>query len=123
MGAGVFIAFQMVFPELSFGIEWTTFGRLRPIHTSGVIFAFGGNVLLGASFLCPSKNMPSNNLFIKNCELYFFSFQIFLLLAVSGYVMGITQGKEYAEPEWYADILLTVIWLLYFICIFNDFKK
>ncbi len=49
MGAGVFIAFQMVFPELSFGIEWTTFGRLRPIHTSGVIFAFGVSAKISAS--------------------------------------------------------------------------
>ncbi len=113
MGAGVFIAFQMVFPELSFGIEWTTFGRLRPIHTSGVIFAFGGNVLLGASFYVLQRTCQVIIYSSKIVSFIFYSFQIFLLLAVSGYVMGITQGKEYAEPEWYADILLTVIWLLY----------
>ncbi len=113
MGAGVFIAFQMVFPELSFGIEWTTFGRLRPIHTSGVIFAFGGNVLLGASFYVLQRTCQVRIYSSKIVSFIFYSFQIFLLLAVSGYVMGITQGKEYAEPEWYADILLTVIWLLY----------
>ncbi|MSO14173.1 cytochrome-c oxidase, cbb3-type subunit I [Rickettsiales endosymbiont of Trichoplax sp. H2] len=113
MGAGVFIAFQMVFPELSFGIEWTTFGRLRPIHTSGVIFAFGGNVLLGASFYVLQRTCQVRIYSSKIVSFIFYSFQIFLLLAVSGYVMGITQGKEYAEPEWYADILLTVTWLLY----------
>lgn len=113
MGAGVFIAFQMVFPELNFGVEWTTFGRLRPVHTSGVIFAFGGNVLLGTSFYILQRTCQVRIYSSKIVSIIFYSFQIFLLLAASGYVMGITQGKEYAEPEWYADILLTVIWLLY----------
>lgn len=113
MGAGVFIAFQMVFPELNFGIEWTTFGRLRPIHTSGVVFAFGGNVLLGTSFYILQRTCQVRIYSSKIVSFIFYSFQIFLLLAASGYVMGITQGKEYAEPEWYADILLTVTWLLY----------
>jgi cytochrome c oxidase cbb3-type subunit 1 len=113
MGAGVFIAFQMVFPELNFGIEWTTFGRLRPVHTSGVIFAFGGNVLLGTSFYVLQRTCQVRIYSSKIVSFIFYSFQIFLLLAASGYVMGITQGKEYAEPEWYADILLKVIWLLY----------
>ena len=113
MGAGVFIAFQMVFPELNFGVEWTTFGRLRPVHTSGVIFAFGGNVLLGTSFYILQRTCQVRIYSSKIVNFIFYSFQIFLLLAASGYVMGITQGKEYAEPEWYADILLTVIWLLY----------
>ena len=113
MGAGVFIAFQMVFPELNFGVEWTTFGRLRPVHTSGVIFAFGGNVLLGTSFYILQRTCQVRIYSSKIVSFIFYSFQIFLLLAASGYVMGITQGKEYAEPEWYTDILLTVIWLLY----------
>ncbi|WHA05233.1 cytochrome-c oxidase, cbb3-type subunit I [Candidatus Bandiella numerosa] len=113
MGMGVFIAFQMVFPDLNFGIEWTTFGRLRPVHTSGVIFAFGGNVLFATSFYIVQRTCQSSVYSPKIVSFIFYSFQLFILLAASGYVMGITQGKEYAEPEWYADVLLTVTWLLY----------
>jgi len=113
MGMGVFIAFQMVFPDLNFGTEWTTFGRLRPVHTSGVIFAFGGNVLFATSFYVVQRTCQARIYSPKIVSFIFYSFQLFILLAASGYVMGITQGKEYAEPEWYADVLLTVTWLLY----------
>ena len=113
MGMGVFIAFQMVFPELNFGLEWTTFGRLRPVHTSGVIFAFGGNVLFATSFYIVQRTCHTRVYSSKIVSFIFYSFQLFVLLAASGYVMGITQGKEYAEPEWYADILLTITWLSY----------
>ena len=113
MGAGVFIAFQLVYPELNFGLEWTTFGRLRPVHTSGVIFAFGGNVLLATSLYIVQRTSHVRVYAPKLVTMIFYSYQLFILLAASGYVMGITQGKEYAEPEWYADILLTVIWVSY----------
>jgi cytochrome c oxidase cbb3-type subunit 1 len=113
MGAGVFIAFQLVYPELNFGLEWTTFGRLRPVHTSGVIFAFGGNVLLATSLYIVQRTSHVRVYAPKLVTMIFYAYQLFILLAASGYVMGITQGKEYAEPEWYADILLTVIWVSY----------
>ncbi|MFQ3307654.1 MAG: cytochrome c oxidase cbb3-type subunit 1 [Candidatus Midichloriaceae bacterium] len=113
MGMGVFIAFQLVFPDLNFGLEWTTFGRLRPVHTSGVIFAFGGNVLFATSFYIVQRTSSVRIYSSKIVSFIFYSYQLFLLIAASGYVFGITQGKEYAEPEWYADILLTITWLCY----------
>ncbi len=114
--AGILIAFQLVFPALNFDLEWTTFGRLRPVHTSAVVFAFGGNILIGTSFYivqrtcrAPLFGGPGLANFI------FWGYQAFIVLAASGYVLGVTQSKEYAEPEWYADLWLTVIWVLYLI--------
>ena len=79
MGMGVFIAFQMVFPDLNFGIEWTTFGRLRPVHTSGVIFAFGGNVLFATSFYIVQRTCQSSVYSPKIVSFIFYSFQLFIL--------------------------------------------
>lgn len=110
---GVLIALQLVFPNLNFDLPWTTFGRLRPLHTSAVIFAFGGNVLMMSSFFIAQKTCGA---VIKEKLLsgfVFFGYQAFIVIAALGYVMGVTQGKEYAEPEWYADILLTIVWVAY----------
>ena len=78
MGIGVFIAFQMVFPDLNFGIEWTTFGRLRPVHTSGVIFAFGGNVLFATSFYIVQRTCQTSVYSPKIVSFIFYSFQLFI---------------------------------------------
>ena len=113
---GDFIAFQLAFPVLNLDLEWTTFGRLRPVHTSAVIFAFGGNVLLGTSFYvvqrtCRAPLFGGPGL----ANVIFWGYQIFIVLAAVGYVLGITQSKEYAEPEWYVDLWLTVVWVLYLV--------
>ena len=113
MAAGVFIALQMAYPILNFDLPWTTFGRLRPVHTSGVIFAFGGNVLMATSLFVVQRTCDIKLPNLLLARFVFWGYQFFILLAVSGYIMGITQGKEYAEPEWYADILLTVVWVAY----------
>jgi cytochrome c oxidase cbb3-type subunit 1 len=113
LAAGVFIAFQLAYPFLNFDLPWTSFGRLRPLHTSGVIFAFGGNVLMASSLFIVQRTCAvrlPNPLLAK---FVFFGYQLFIVLAASGYIFGITQGKEYAEPEWYADLLLTVVWVAY----------
>ncbi len=114
--AGVYIASQLAFPSLNLGLEWTTFGRLRPVHTSAVIFAFGGNVLLGTSFYVVQRTCRQT-LFggPAFANMIFWGYQLFIVLAASGYVLGITQGKEYAEPEWYVDLLVAVVWVMYLI--------
>ena len=111
---GVLIAFQLAFPVLNLGTEWTTFGRLRPVHTSAVVFAFGGNALIGTSLYVVQRTCrttlfggPLPTLFL------FWGYQLFIVLAASGYVLGVTQGREYAEPEWHVDLLLTALWVLY----------
>jgi cytochrome c oxidase cbb3-type subunit 1 len=113
---GVVIALQLAFPALNLGLEWTTFGRLRPVHTSAAIFAFGGNVLFATSLYVVQRTSRAS-LFggPAVAEFLFWGYQLFIVLAASGYVMGITQSKEYAEPEWYTDLWLTIVWVVYLV--------
>ena len=118
--AGTFIAFQLAYPALNLGLEWTTFGRLRPLHTSAVIFAFGGNALLGTSLYvvqrtcrAPLFGGPLAATFL------FWGYQLFIVMAAVGYVLGVTQSREYAEPEWYADIWLFLVWVTYLVVFFG----
>jgi len=112
--AGDFIAWQLAFPALNLDLPWTTFGRLRPLHTSAVIFAFGGNVLLGTSLYVVQRTSRAR-LYGGDvlASFIFWGYQIFIVLAAVGYVTGITQSREYAEPEWYADLWLTLVWVVY----------
>jgi len=114
--AGDYIAWQLAFPVLNLDLEWTSFGRLRPLHTSAVIFAFGGNILLGSSFYVVQRTCRAS-LFGGNGfgSFIFWGYQLFIVLAATGYLLGITQGKEYAEPEWYVDLWLTIVWVAYLI--------
>ncbi|MEM8801407.1 MAG: cytochrome-c oxidase, cbb3-type subunit I, partial [Pseudomonadota bacterium] len=112
---GTFIAFQLAFPALNF--EWAqpfaNFGRLRPLHTSAVIFAFGGNALIATSFYIVQRTSRVR-LFGGNLAWFvFWGYQLFIVLAATGYLLGATQSKEYAEPEWYVDIWLTIVWVAY----------
>ncbi|MEO1469315.1 MAG: cbb3-type cytochrome c oxidase subunit I, partial [Pseudomonadota bacterium] len=111
--AGTYIAFQLAFPVLNLDLPWTSFGRLRPLHTSAVIFAFGGNALIATSFYIVQRTcrapLWSNDL----AWFVFWGYQLFIVLAATGYVLGGTQSKEYAEPEWYVDIWLTLVWVAY----------
>ncbi|TVR81294.1 MAG: cytochrome-c oxidase, cbb3-type subunit I [Rhodospirillales bacterium] len=113
---GVYIAFQLAYPQLNLGLEWTSFGRLRPVHTSAVIFAFGGNALIATSLYCVQRTCraslwggPAFANFL------FWGYQAFIVMAATGYVLGITQSKEYAEPEWYVDLWLTIVWVSYLV--------
>ena len=110
--AGVLIALQMAFPELNFE-PFLNFGRLRPVHTSAVIFAFGGNVLLGTSYFVVQRTCQTRLWSDKLSFFTFWGYQAFIVMAALGYVLGINQSKEYAEPEWYADLWLTVVWVAY----------
>lgn len=115
LSMGVWIALLMSFPELNSSSEWFTFGRLRPLHTSAVIFAFAGNVLFGTSFYVVQRTCQARLASNKVTDNFiFWGYQLFLVLAGSGYIMGYTQGREYAESEWYADWLLTIVWVIYF---------
>ena len=110
--AGVFIAAQMAFPQLN--IEpYLNFGRLRPLHTSAVIFAFGGNALLATSFYVVQRTCRTTLALPGTARFVFWGYQLFIVLAATGYLLGISQGKEYAEPEWYVDLWLTLVWVAY----------
>jgi cytochrome c oxidase cbb3-type subunit 1 len=112
--AGVYIALQLAYPALNLGLDWTTFGRLRPVHTSAAIFAFGGNALIGTSLYvvqrtCRARLWGGDAL----AWFVFWGYQFFIAMAALSYVMGITQSREYAEPEWYLDAWLTIVWVAY----------
>jgi cytochrome c oxidase cbb3-type subunit 1 len=111
--AGTFIAFQLAFPALNLDLPWTSFGRLRPLHTSAVIFAFGGNALIATSFYVVQRTSAVRLWGGSLGWFVFWGYQLFIVLAATGYVLGGTQSKEYAEPEWYVDIWLTIVWVAY----------
>ena len=121
--AGLFIALQLAFPVLNLGLEWTSFGRLRPLHTSAVIFAFGGSALIATSFYVVQRTCRARLAFPGLARFVFWGYQLFIVLAATGYLMGITQGKEYAEPEWYVDLWLTIVWVAYLIVFVGTIVK
>ena len=112
---GTFIAFQLAFPSWNF--DWAegyaNFGRLRPLHTSAVIFAFGGNALIATSFYVVQRTSAARLWGGNLAWFVFWGYQLFIVLAATGYLLGSTQSKEYAEPEWHVDLWLTVVWLAY----------
>ncbi len=114
--AGLFIALQLAFPELNLGLPWTSFGRLRPVHTSAAIFAFGGNALFATSLFVVQRTCRAP-LFggPALADFVFWGYQLFIVLAASGYALGVTEGREYAEPEWYLDLWLTLVWVAYLV--------
>jgi cytochrome c oxidase cbb3-type subunit 1 len=112
---GVVIALQLAWPNLFYfpDFGFLNFGRLRPLHTSAVIFAFGGNVLLATSFYVVQRTCKARLAGGAWSWFVFLGYQLFIVLAATGYLMGISQGKEYAEPEWYVDLWLTAVWVAY----------
>jgi cytochrome c oxidase cbb3-type subunit 1 len=110
---GLIIALQLAFPALNLGLPWTSFGRLRPLHTSAVIFAFGGNVLIATSFYVVQRTCRARLAGDLSPWFVVLGYNFFIVIAGTGYLLGITQGKEYAEPEWYSDLWLTVVWVTY----------
>ncbi len=122
--AGVVIALQLAYPILNLDLEWTTFGRLRPVHTSAVIFAFGGNALLGTSLHVMQRTCRASLFGGAPMGLFlFWGYQLFIVLAASGYILGVSQGREYAEPEWYVDLWLTIVWVAYLVAYVGTLMK
>ncbi|GGD15356.1 cytochrome-c oxidase, cbb3-type subunit I [Aureimonas glaciei] len=119
---GVVVAGQLAYPELN--IEpWFNFGRMRPLHTSAVIFAFCGNALLATSFYVVQRTCRARLFGGDLAWWVFWGYQLFIVMAATGYLLGITQSREYAEPEWYVDILLTVVWVAYLVVFLGTLMK
>ena len=115
MAVGVWVAALLAWPDLTFDAAWASFGRLRPIHTSGVIFGFGGNALIATSFHVLQRTSRARLPDQLSPWFVLIGYNLFCVLAASGYLMGLTQSKEYAEPEWYVDIWLVIVWVVYFL--------
>ncbi|MCU1718723.1 cytochrome-c oxidase, cbb3-type subunit I [Pseudomonas sp. 5P_3.1_Bac2] len=123
MGLGVFIAAQLVWPELNLGLEWTTFGRLRPLHTNAVIFAFGGCALFATSYYVVQRTCQTRLISDGLAAFTFWGWQVVIILAVITLPMGYTSSKEYAELEWPIDILLGIVWVTYAVVFFGTVLK
>ncbi|BCM17775.1 cytochrome-c oxidase, cbb3-type subunit I [Mesorhizobium sp. J8] len=122
MLVGVVIALQLAYPNLNVG-PWFNFGRLRPLHTSGVIFAFGGNALISTSLYVVQRSCRARLFGGKLAWFVFWGYQLFIVMAATGYLLGITEGREYAEPEWYVDLWLTIVWVAYLILFLGTILK
>ncbi|MBL8577248.1 MAG: cytochrome-c oxidase, cbb3-type subunit I [Mesorhizobium sp.] len=112
---GVWVSALLAWPELTFVDQaWASFGRIRPVHTSGVIFGFGGNALIATSFHVLQRTTRARLPDQFSPWFVLIGYNLFCIVAASGYLMGVTQSKEYAEPEWYADFWLVIVWVVYF---------
>ena len=122
---GVIIALQLAFPNIFYfeNLPFTNFGRMRPLHTSAVIFAFGGNVLIATSFYVVQRTCKARLAGGLAPWFVFWGYNLFIVVAATGYLIGVTQSKEYAEPEWYADLWLTIVWVVYLLVFLGTIWK
>ncbi|TXH98078.1 MAG: cytochrome C oxidase Cbb3, partial [Pseudomonas sp.] len=123
MGIGVFIAAQLAWPELNLNLPWTSFGRLRPLHTNAVIFAFGGCALFATSYYSLQRTCQTRLISDKLAAFTFWGWQLVIVLAAISLPMGWTTSKEYAELEWPIDILITIVWVAYALVFFGTLMK
>ncbi|HEY1059711.1 MAG TPA: cytochrome-c oxidase, cbb3-type subunit I [Limnobacter sp.] len=113
MAVGCWIAAQLAWPQLGQGVAWLGYGRLRPLHTNAVIFAFGGCALFATSYYVVQRTCNVRLISDKLAAFHFWGWQLVIVAAAISLPMGYTQGKEYAELEWPIDVLITFTWLAY----------
>src|SRR5688572_4501810 len=123
MAVGVLIAAQLTWPELNFGIPWLSYGRLRPLHTNAVIFAFGGCALFATSYHVVQRTCQARLCSDKLAAFTFWGWQAVIVAAAITLPLGITSSKEYAELEWPIDILIALVWIAYAIAFFGTLYK
>jgi cytochrome c oxidase cbb3-type subunit 1 len=123
MAVGVLIAAQLIWPELNFETPWLTYGRLRPLHTNAVIFAFGGSALFATSYYVVQRTCQARLFSDGLAAFTFWGWQAVIVLAAVTLPLGITTSKEYAELEWPIDILIAVVWIVYAIVFFGTIAR
>jgi cytochrome c oxidase cbb3-type subunit 1 len=119
MLVGVIIAAQLLWPELNFDVPWLSYGRLRPLHTNAVIFAFGGCALFATSYYVVQRTCHVRLFSGGLAAFTFWGWQLVILLAAITLPLGLTSGKEYAELEWPIDLLITAVWVSYAVVFFG----
>ncbi|WP_078120240.1 cytochrome-c oxidase, cbb3-type subunit I [Thiosocius teredinicola] len=119
MLVGVIVAAQLAFPTLTDGISFLSYGRLRPLHTNAVIFAFGGSALFATSYYVVQRTCQTRLFGGPLASITFWGWNLIIVLAAITLPLGITSGKEYAELEWPIDLLIAVIWVIYAIVFFG----
>ena len=123
MAVGVFIAAQLYWPALNFDVPWLSYGRLRPLHTNAVIFAFGGSALFATSYHVVQRTCHVRLFSDKLAAFTFWGWNAVIVLAAITLPLGITQSKEYAELEWPIDLLITAVWVAYGAVFFGTIVK
>jgi cytochrome c oxidase cbb3-type subunit 1 len=123
MLVGVILAAQLIWPDLTFGIEWLSYGRLRPLHTNAVIFAFGGSAMFAVSYYIVQRTCQARLWAEKLAAFTFWGWTLVIVLAAVTLPLGITTSKEYAELEWPIDLLITVVWVSYALVFFGTILK
>ncbi|MBT8140823.1 MAG: cytochrome-c oxidase, cbb3-type subunit I [Gammaproteobacteria bacterium] len=123
MLVGVLIAAQLWIPALNFDTAWLSYGRLRPLHTNAVIFAFGGSALFATAYYVVQRTSHVRLFSDKLAAFTFWGWQLIIVLAAITLPLGMTQGKEYAELEWPIDILIAVVWVSFAVVFFGTLAK
>jgi cytochrome c oxidase cbb3-type subunit 1 len=123
MAVGLLIAAQLIWPDLTSGISWLSYGRLRPLHTNAVIFAFGGSALFATSYYCVQRTCQVRLFSDRLAAFTFWGWTAVIVAAAITLPLGITQSKEYAELEWPIDLLITAVWVSYGIVFFGTIVK
>ncbi len=123
MLVGLILAAQLIWPDLTFGIEYLSYGRLRPLHTNAVIFAFGGSGLFAVSYYIVQRTCQTRLFAEKLAAFTFWGWTTIIVLAAVTLPLGYTSSKEYAELEWPIDILIAVVWVSYAVVFFGTIMK
>ena len=123
MTVGLLAAIQLFLPEANFGIQYTTFGRIRPLHTNAVIFAFVGNGIFAGVYYSLQRLCKTSMFSKKLSNIHFWGWQAIILSAAITLPLGFTTGKEYAELEWIIDIAIALIWVIFGINMFMTILK
>lgn len=119
MLVGVVIAAQLAWPDLTHGIPWLSYGRLRPLHTNAVIFAFGGCALFATAYHVVQRTSQTRLFAPWLAMATFWGWQLVIVLAAVTLPLGITSSKEYAELEWPIDVLIAVVWVAFAVVFFG----
>jgi cytochrome c oxidase cbb3-type subunit 1 len=123
MLVGVFIAAELIWPDLNLGLPWLSYGRLRPLHTNAVIFAFGGSALFATSYYVVQRTSHVRLFAGKLAEFTFWGWQAVIVLAAITLPLGYNTSKEYAELEWPIDVLIAIVWVAYAVVFFGTLFK
>lgn len=113
MAVGALIALQLAWWPANLNLPYSTFGRLRPLHTSAVIFAFAANAIFCAVYYSIQRLLKTRLFSDFISRAHFWGWQLIIVCVAVTYVLGITQGKEYAEPEWWIDIMIALVWVAF----------
>jgi len=123
MAVGALIAAELIWPNLNFNLPYLSYGRLRPLHTNAVIFAFGGSALFASSYYIVQRTSQVRLFSDKLASFTFWAWQVVIVLAAITLPLGITKSKEYAELEWPIDLLITIVWVAYGVVFFGTLAK